>query len=249
MEFPLSGKTVLVTREKTQAKKLTALLQDKGATVLEIPLLKISCKETVDNVEAIHQLDTFDWLFFTSVNGVQCFFSLLEQHNIQLPEVKIAVVGHKTEEVLHQYGYRAAIVPTIYNGETLIQEFLATYEEINNVLLVQGNLSRDVIAEGLKKANIPFQTIVVYDTVVNEDSQGELQQQLQTKELDYITFTSPSAVDAFVTFAGNRVPSKTKIVCIGTTTEEKANALGFVNTMSPEMFTIEAMVQIMCEKN
>ncbi|WP_042146190.1 uroporphyrinogen-III synthase [Paucisalibacillus sp. EB02] len=245
MALPLSGKEVLVTREASQAKSFSKQLQDYGASVIEVPLLKIACEN--DNFEKIPHLNEFEWIFFTSVNGVECFFEILTNKNINLPQVKFAVVGHKTEEILNKYGYQAEIVPSKYDGETMVKEFLENFQDIGQVLLVQGSRSRDVIEKGLMEAGIRYHTLIVYKTIYNDEVKERLQHVLGTSNFDFITFTSPSTVEAFVKFSNREMLNTTIVVCIGTTTEDRARQLGFKNVISSEIFTIEGMVQVMCD--
>lgn len=249
MQLPLSGKKILNTREALQAGKLTKMLEESGGAVFEVPLLKISCKITNENKSFIQNLSRFEWIFFTSSNGVHCFFKLLSQCNLELPNLHIAVVGHKTEEALKQYGYHAELVPEIYDGENLVQEFLAKYKVNGKVLLVQGSRARDIIALGLKEAGIPYEVIIVYENTFNDDAKVTLKRLLRTKHFDYITFTSPSSVEAFMMYQDGvlRLQTNPVFVCIGKTTEDKAKELGLTNTISPSMYTIEGMVQAMCE--
>ncbi|WP_026906346.1 uroporphyrinogen-III synthase [Paucisalibacillus globulus] len=247
MEFPLFGKNVLVTREASQAKLFTEQLLKNGAEVVEVPLLKIACKCSKENIKELRHLDKFNWVFFTSVNGVDCFFDMLEKNSMHIPNVKIAVVGHKTEEALNRYGYQAEIVPSRYDGETLVKEFLEKYEDIGQVLLVQGSRSRDVIEKGLSEAGIIYQTLVVYETIYNMDAREQLQKVLETTMFDFITFTSPSTVEAFAKLSNIEIPNDTIVVCIGTTTEVRANQLGLTNVISSKLFTIEGMIRVMCD--
>ncbi|MBS3679437.1 uroporphyrinogen-III synthase [Ornithinibacillus massiliensis] len=243
--LPLAGKNVLVTREASLAKKFTNQLLDNGANVYEVPLLKITSRSAVDIVQRLQNMDTLEWIFFTSVNGVDCFFSILEEEDVTLDNVKIAVVGKKTATVLANYGYKPDFVPSIYDGENLVIEFLEKYQEIKQVLLVQGNRSRDVVAKGLSKAGVQHQSLVVYDTNYNFDVETKLRQVLEKVSFDFITFTSPSTVEAFTTFSTMTLPEYTKIVCIGKTTEARARQLGFKNMITPETYTIESMIEVM----
>lgn len=246
MALPLSGKKVLVTREASQAKLFSNQLHECGASVVEVPLLKIACR--TDFIEKLPQpLEKFQWVFFTSVNGVRCFFEIVINKNWDLSNVKFAVVGHKTGEVLNQYGYQAEIIPSKYDGKTMVKEFLENYHNIGQVLLVQGSRSRDVIERGFEEAGVPYHTIVVYETVYNGEISEHLQQVLNTTKFDFITFTSPSTVEAFVKFSNREISNDTLIVCIGTTTEERARQLGFNNVISSDLFTIEGMIQVMCD--
>ncbi|WP_010099018.1 uroporphyrinogen-III synthase [Ornithinibacillus scapharcae] len=248
MHLPLSGKNVLVTREASQAKYFSDKILEYGGHVYEVPLLKITCRNDTNNQAIFNNLIQFEWIFFTSVNGVQCFFSLLEQNHLDVPKIKFAAVGHKTEDALQQYGYTAELVPAIYDGENLVDEFLRKYNDIGQVLLVQGSRSRDVIERGLHERGISYQSIVVYETRYNDDIGAELKEVLSTTELDFITFTSPSTVEAFKRLYAEEVSQAITIVCIGNTTERRAIELGFKNTISPKVYTVESMVEIMCNQ-
>ncbi|WP_047985001.1 uroporphyrinogen-III synthase [Ornithinibacillus californiensis] len=248
MQLPLQGKNILVTREASLADKFSKQLIAKGANVLETPLLKIACKRSLDDREVIENLGQFNWIFFTSVNGVECFFNLIEKYEIKLPVVKIAVVGHKTEEVLKSYGFVADFIPSIYDGENLVNEFLGEFHDIGKVLLVQGNRSRKVIADGLLKAGVDYRTIVVYETLYNEEAKAKLNRVLKDITFDYVTFTSPSTVEAFMKYSKRTLSNDTKVVCIGNTTEKKAREFGLTNISSPNLFTIEAMIELMCNE-
>lgn len=246
--LPLAGKNVLVTREASLAKKFTNQLLENGANVYEVPLLKITRRNAVEVGQRLRYMDKLEWIFFTSVNGVECFFTILQEEHITLDNVKFAVVGRKTAAVLNKYGYKPHFVPSIYDGENLVNDFLEKYQEVNQVLLVQGNKSRDVVAKGLSKAGVPHQSLVVYDTNYNLDVEIKLRQVLEEALFDFITFTSPSTVEAFAEFSTRKLPEHTKIVCIGKTTEARAKQLGFKKTVIPKTYTIESMIEVMCNE-
>src|SRR5699024_9578924 len=103
-----------------------------------VPLIKIVTRNNSVNNSVIDHLDKFDWIFFTSINGVIHFFNQLKDHS-KLNGKKIAVVGHKTEEALKRFGFDAHFMPTVYNAETMAEEFVATYGKKHSVLFVRGN--------------------------------------------------------------------------------------------------------------
>src|SRR5699024_8377194 len=109
------------------------------------------------------------------------------------------------------------------------------------IFIVQGRLSGTILNEALLQANIPFDCLEVYDTKVNETEKLTLQQAVQ--EMDWITFTSPSTVDAFITLVDD--PEEfynTSVFAIGTTTENRAREVGFKHIYVPEVFTIEEIL-------
>lgn len=245
----LNKKRILITREASQAHNFAQQISEYGGVPIVTPLLKIDSVSNNDNVKTMGQLHQFDWIFFTSINGVNHFFNQLQ--NKTFPDTcQIAVVGHKTEEALKSYGYNAKFIPTTYNAETMAAEFINKYPYVNNVLFVRGNLSRHVLLDEFSKHNIKYSKIVVYETIVNVDIKGELNQVIQN-EIDYITFTSPSTVNAFVKLLDDEQlldeMRQKYCFCIGTTTEQVAIDHQFTNTFIPDVFTIESIVEKMVE--
>ncbi|MEN2765715.1 uroporphyrinogen-III synthase [Ornithinibacillus xuwenensis] len=248
MELPLLKRKILITREAKQSKGFADKLTNLGAEVSTVPLLKINCKNSRDNQHMLQKIMNFQWIVFTSENGINCFFQLLEDDTL-LQQIRFAVVGKKTEEALNRYGYQADLVPSIYDGNHLVTEFLDRYHEIGKVLLVQGNRSRDVIEKGLINAGVPYETLIVYETSYNEEARKSLDRVLRAVEFDFITFTSPSTVEAFHQFKPSELhlPIDTNIICIGKTTENRAKELGFNQTRIPDSYTIDGMIEVMCQ--
>jgi uroporphyrinogen-III synthase len=247
MIAPLRGKQIIVTREDAGGKIFSNKIRQYGGIPIEVPLLQIECDDCDENIRVMKKLERFDWFIFTSANGVECFFQLADQHQISYEILKsknIAVVGEKTNKKLKEYGYSADFVPTIYDADTLSEEFLAETQHPGEILLIRGNLSRDVLPIELKKANISFESLYVYKTTVNGKSKYLLHEVLH-KDFDFITFTSPSTIDAYFELSGYLVDNP--CVCIGTTTEKKAKEKGFNTILTPKVYTVEAMIDMMID--
>ena len=242
----LAGKRVLVTREKQQAAAFAAILQAEGAISVQVPLLKIDCRHQ----SKLENMATFQWVFFTSAHGVQCFFSQFQKSDLH-EHVKFATVGHKTEVALLEHGYKASFIPSVYNAETMAAEFFNEYPKANDILLVRGNISRKILVDELTKRQLHFNTIVVYETNVHLDIKAKLIDMLTEHSFDYLTFTSPSTVKAFIEMVENHPMIhqflKIPAICIGTTTEKAAKDFKFEQTYIPNVFTIESMVEKMIE--
>src|SRR5699024_9561022 len=125
MMISLQNKKILITREKHAAEKFAELITAFEGVPIQTPLLQINC------------------IFITSKNGVDCFF----QQGISIANCRIAAVGPKTTQAIEAYGYHVEFIPTVYNAETMAQEFLEIYEDSGAVLFVRGNLSRGVLLE------------------------------------------------------------------------------------------------------
>lgn len=250
MTTSLLNRKILVTREASQAKKFSKMIAQFGGVPIEVPLLDIHCLKNIAYEPLWNRLDSYNWLFFTSANGVACFFQELDERKqtIHLQETfKIAAVGHKTEEALKVRNISADFIPSVYDADTMSAEFLARYpEEQGPILLIRGTRSRDVLPKVFAENGIIFDALEIYETVTNMKLDSTLQETMYKESFDFITFTSPSCIQAFIEMGGTKyLHSSTVISCIGTTTEKKARQVGFTNIIVPRIFTIEGMIESM----
>ncbi len=218
-----------------------------GGIPVEVPLLKITCKAGQDEIRTLQGNEHFSWLFFTSVNGVHCFFQLLDYYGIDkkvLVRSKFAAVGHKTAGALEKYGFQTDFIPSVYSAETMTNEFsLSNVYTDGPILLIRGNRSRNVLPDWFREKGIQFTQLEVYETGRNVSVKDELNHQLQQNNLDIITFTSPSSVEAFMDMKETNITADVLIACIGTTTGERAQDFGLRNLLIPDEFTIDGMLE------
>src|SRR5699024_10747278 len=222
----LAHKQILVTREATQAKEFNQMIEDMSGKVLSAPLLKIN----PITFKEIH-LDDFNWIFFTSANGVDCFLNQLEDTHF-LETINIAVVGHKTENALKKYGVTADFTPTVYNAVA------------NHILLIRGNLYSNVLPNYFTEKQLDFENLVVYETVANKQIKSTLNNIFETETVDYITFMSPSTIRSFLELLDKKYHAEAleiQVICIGTTTEKIALDHGFKYVSIPSQFTADSM--------
>lgn len=251
MSVTLHEKRILITREENQAKEFSEKIIQYGGKPVEIPLLKISCKDEPENKQLLQNLHHYNWIFFTSANGVACFFNLISQYRWSrkvLENIRFATVGHKTAQILESYGYKSDFIPSVYNADAMVTEFAEKFTVIDEpLLIVRGNKSREILPDWFAKHKIRFDAIEVYETMDNIRVKDELNHLLNKNKLDFITFTSPSAVEAFIKMNGSQIPKNQVYVCIGTTTKQRAFELGIINTIAPELFTIDGMLERMSD--
>lgn len=243
----LKQKKIMVTRERRQAHVFSQQIIANGGIPIEVPLLNIDCHLKATDQYLLRDLSTFAWIFFTSANGVHCFFKKIRLLGIAQSELKrhqFAVVGPKTEQALQSYGFYAHFVPSIYNAETMANEFVLTYPVTDSILLVQGSLSRPTLRDQLIAHQLSVDCVDVYKTVIHKASKQLLNERLQ-ENIDFITFTSPSTVDAFVKLIDEPLSKQVVCVSIGTTTDKRARDKGFQRTLIPDQFTIEGMIEKM----
>jgi len=242
---PLQRKKILVTREKKQAKQFAKKIRAHNGIPVEIPLIQIKCHKQMNTTYELKDLSAYDWIFFTSANGVNCFFSWLNAININyhhLSGCKWAVVGHKTERALKTHGYFAHFIPTTYNAKTLAHEFSITYPKAQSILLVQGNLAKETLQNKLLNFNYKVDRLDVYQTIENVYVRSRLNSKIK-EGIDSLTFTSPSTVDAFINMLDDLSYKKIVCTCIGTTTEKRAREKGIQKILVPNQFTIDGMIE------
>ena len=244
----LAGKTVLITRAQHQAKQMSVAVKERSGIPLEIPLLRMEGTSHRRIHHTARQLHSYDWVIFTSKNGVTFFLDGLEK---KLPlTIKIAAVGVKTKLELEKRGYQVHFVPTSFVAEVFAEEFLKELSGNERILFPKGNLARDVIPVKLRGIGVSLDELIVYGTKVNVEKKQELITALKVRKVNVITFTSPSTVDSFVRLLeGTNWREWTKkctIACIGPITEKEAN-LYFSHVIVPKEYTVEALLQCVCE--
>ena len=241
----LENKTILVTREEKAAQVFADKIITYGGKPVITPLLQINCLAFHQQEIASIDMNDYDWVFFTSKNGVDCFMKQ-SKYATNLHHCQIAAVGPKTAQAVKEYGFHVDFIPSTYNAEVMAAEFLTTYEEAGPVLFVRGKIASNVLLDAFTKAERAYHCVEVYDTVTNEAVKSALQTSLMEETIDFITFTSPSTVNAFIQLTDQVHTYKhLPVVCIGTTTERQAKEQGFLQTIVPENFTIEGMIEAM----
>ncbi|WP_079479507.1 uroporphyrinogen-III synthase [Halobacillus salinus] len=239
----LTGRTVLVTRGKTQAASMVHAIERQGGNVIHTPLVTFQVNNTRENQRILIQLHDYDWVFFTSSNGVKFFFTILNDINIEVPvNLRFAVVGEKTERTLEKYGYQADFVPSSFKGSKMGKEFFERFEPSMSILYVRGNRSKDDLIDNFKEQQVFFQTITAYDTLLVKNDKHKIEKLVENGEIDALTFTSPSTVEAFSEMIEIDDVCSIPCFCIGPTTASEAEAAGFRHIFIPESYTIDHMV-------
>lgn len=200
---PLQGVRVLVGRARHQAGSLSTQLRKLGASVLEIPFIEIRKPRSFRPLDiALKNLQTYDWLILTSVNGVEAMWERLAKlrlTNKSLRQLKIAAIGPATKKAIETRGAKVHVVPEEYIAESVVKS-LRKQVTGKRVLLVRAKVARDVIPRELRKAGAQLDVIEAYETVIPQSSRKRLRATLKNPKLrpHVITFTSSSTVRNFV---------------------------------------------------
>ncbi len=199
--LPLSEKTVLITRAAEQSSQFTQLLQQQGATVIEMPALEIcppSSWAALD--DAIEEISRFDWLILTSANGVEYFFRrlvTLGKDARALAGVKIAVVGKKTEALLRKYGLRADFVPPVFVADSLVTHFPESLTHKNILFPRVETGGRDTLVKELTAKGAKVSEVSAYQSVCPDRILPEVWEALTQGKVDVVTFASSKTVQNF----------------------------------------------------
>ena len=242
----LFGKKFLVTRARSQASKLTEKLENLGAEVLEFPTIKISPPS--DNFEsldtAIKNLKTFDWIIFTSVNGVEKFFERLKIFKLDariFSNAKIAAIGSATAEKLSDFGLIADLVPKEFRAESLVDSLKNSVAD-KNILLARAEVARDILPNELKNFGAKVTVAAAYKTELAAENSAEVKSEILSGKIDCMTFTSSSTVENFVAAVGAESLKKSKIAAIGTITAQTLKKFDVSADIVAEKFTIDGLV-------
>jgi uroporphyrinogen-III synthase len=204
MGMSLSGKTIVITRDIIQAKKFAEKIEQRGATALLFPVIKIIDIDTDDRIrEIVEGLSSYDWIIFTSPNAVFYFFKYIASNKKVFKSLHIACVGKKTAEKLTEYNLTPTVIPDSYTSQDLLDELIKFDLKGKNILIPVSNLAARTLEEGLISRGAHAERIEIYQTVLNENSNIEfLLKKIEKNELDCIMFFSPSAVNAFTSQIG-----------------------------------------------
>ena len=246
---PLFGKRVLVTRARAQASKLTTALETLGADVREVPAIALAGPsdgyQAID--AAIEKLCDYQWLIFTSANGVERFFSRLAKAGKDtraLGYAQIAAIGSATAEKLAAYGIRADVVPAVYRAEGILEAIKGKLPPHANILIPRAEQAREILPEKLREEGHTVDVAPVYQTVAADADGAALAQDLTQGAYDIVTFTSSSTVTNLVKILGTSEPLKhAKTACIGPVTAETAKKNGIEPDVVAETYTIDGLVE------
>ncbi len=247
---PLFGMRVVVTRTRAQASKLIEKLEALGACCYEIPTIKIEpLKENA--LKAVNMLSEFDWVVFTSENGVRIFFEALWDSGRDLrafAEVKVAAIGSATKKALEKLGIRADLIPEKdFTQEGLVEEFAKQDLKNKAVLIPRAKEAREHLIEKLKEMGARVEVVPIYETKPCEESK-EILEKVLSEGIDLVTFTSSSTVKNFFKLCDNKELLKEVVFAsIGPITSSTLREFGFEPYIEAKQYTIDGLVEAIIE--
>ncbi|MCP4022752.1 MAG: uroporphyrinogen-III C-methyltransferase [Desulfobacteraceae bacterium] len=247
---PLFGKNIVITRARAQASNLVQTLSKLGAHCIEIPTIKIMAPADISPVKkAIESIAGYDWLVFTSVNGVKYFFDTLFSmgNDVRsLGHLKVACIGPVTKERVADFGIISDILPETFRAESVVKAFADMDMKNKKVLLPRAKKARTILPEELAKMGAIVDEVTAYETQLDNSGQEELNQLLEENAIDLITFTSSSTVSNFMALLETSEKAKLieniKFASIGPITSDTARSLGLNPAIEAESYTIPGLV-------
>lgn len=241
---PLFGKTVLVTRPEHQTRSMARQLHEFGAHVLCQPAIEITAPRDWAPVDAIiGRLQEFDWLVFSSGNGVHYFLQRLLAlgHDMRaLGGRQLAAIGPATVEALAEYHLTADLCPETYRAEALA-EALAPHARGKRFFLARASRGREVLAEMLTASGAIVEQAVVYESKDVEQADADIAEEMAARRIDWTTVTSPAIARSLVRMFGEAL-RHTKLAAISPLTADALREIGHQPAAVAEQYTSEGLI-------
>jgi uroporphyrinogen III methyltransferase / synthase len=254
-EGGVRGKRILITRAREQSSEFATKLRDLGAEVIEFPTIEIVPPLSWEGLDqAIDQLKSYDWIIFTSANGVNFFFERLRERgkDCYLPSsLKVCAIGPATAYQLRDRGIQVDYTPKEFIAEAILEGFKQMAVKGRRILLARAREARDVLPRGLGKMGAKVDVVVAYQTVKPKGGSRRLKKLLRDGVIDVITFTSSSTVNHFAELLKKEDLKKLldgiAIACIGPITARTAKKWEMRVQILPKQYTIPALTRSIAE--
>jgi uroporphyrinogen III methyltransferase/synthase len=236
--------------------EFATLLRAYGAAVQDFPTIAIAPPaDWVALDRAIQSLNRFDWIIFTSVNGVRYFFERLDAAGLDaraLATTRLCAIGPRTAEELTDRHLKVDLVPAEYQAEGIVDAFVTIPIEGKRILLPRAEVARDLVPQQLEARGAEVTVAVAYRTVRPEADITALKKTLEERRIDVVAFTSSSTVRNYVQYFGNAeearaLTARAIVACIGPITAKTAEECGFSVGIVPRANTVPALADAIAE--
>jgi uroporphyrinogen III methyltransferase / synthase len=248
---PLSGKRIVVTRTRKQASALSNKLRTLGAQVIEFPTIRIEPPSDLRAfAELVQDAHMYDWIVFTSANGVDAFFEIffkLYDDAREIGGARIAAIGPATAQRVKDFHLHVDLQPEDFVAEAVVKEFKKQGSVENlRILLVRAEKARDVLPKGLSDLGAIVDEAFAYRTVPETRDTTGARRRLEKDGADLITFTSSSTVENFLA-RGLPWPKGMRVASIGPITSKTARDHGLTIDIEAQRHDIDGLVQAICD--
>lgn len=253
-QLPLIDKRFLITRPQAQAADFVSLLEQQGGTAICIPTIEIVPPESYAPLDfVLRDLDEFDILILTSVNGVEALFERMLETNQYigtLTDIFVVAVGPKTAKALAQNCIRPDLIPADHRAEGVVAELLQYGVKGKRILYPRAAVVRPLIIDSLQAAGAEVIAPVAYRTVMPEGNGDRIRDLLAMGTLDAICFSSSSTFNNLLEMVGGCLQGllgQTKLFSIGPQTSETIRKHGFEVDLEPQSWTLDSLVLAMVD--
>lgn len=270
---PLFGKKVIVTRSRNQSSELVEALENLGAEATEFPTIKIISPQSYDELDnAIKKILnsrllsgrrpsevvdptpdsplSYDWIIFTSVNGVSSFLDRLYYLGSDVRDlkgIKLAAIGPATAGKLKELGLKIDYIPSNYKAESVIEGFKDKGVKGAKILIPRAKVAREILPDKLREFGAQVDVVTAYQTIIDGSYADKIREMLEKEEIDIVTFTSSSTVKNFVEILKDvdlkKVLKNVTVAGIGPITSKTAEELGLKVDISAKEYTIKGLVE------
>lgn len=245
--LPLFGQTIVVTRAASQAGDLSARLRSLGACVRELPAIQIGPPADSGALDAaIAHLSDYDWILFTSVNGVRFFLEALDRSHVDLRSLRarICTIGPATRRAVEELHLKVDLTPEVYVAESLVASLATADVAGQRILLPRAAVARDLVPAELSRMGAHVDVVEAYRTTMPESMVPRARELFGSgTPIDWITVTSSSTVKNLVCAVGAETLRGIKLASIGPVTSATARELGLEATVEANPYTIDGLVE------
>ena len=250
-KLPLFGQKIVVTRAADQAAELSDRLRSLGADAIEMPVISIQPPSDPAPLDrAIQHLADYDWLIFTSVNGVRFFLDRLDRspHDLRSLKARICAIGPATRRAVENLHLKVDLMPSEYVAESLVAAFAKEQLKNRRILLPRAAVARDLIPAELARRGAQVDVVEAYRNVIPEDAAARARETFAAERRpDWITFTSSSTVRNCVAIAGREALQGVRVASIGPVTSATVRKCGLSVDAEGAQFTLDGLVQAIFE--
>jgi uroporphyrinogen III methyltransferase/synthase len=249
--MPLFGRRIVITRASAEAIDFAARIRALGGEAIEFPTIKTVPPQSYKILDrAIAEIRSFDWIIFTSANGVESFIERMRTRACDIRELgraAIAAIGPATAERVRRYALTVAAMPAEYRAEAVIDAIGAERIAGARILIPRAEVAREILPEMLRHHGARVVVVAsAYRTVIPGADADDMRAMIAANAIDLVSFTSSSTVANFAAMAG--VPVRgLKAAAIGPITAETARAHGFEVVVAPSEYTVDALLAAIVE--
>ena len=249
MKQPLFGKNILVTRDAPGNAEFAEKIISRGGNPVSFETFNIiPLTESNDFLQALTKFHEYQWIIFTSRNGVRIFFEAMEnlkKDSRVFALAKIACIGSQTAAALQQYGIKADFVPSVFTSEEFGMQ-LINFANLKDkkVLLLRSQLASNELMQILTQGGAKVEDVAIYTAAMQKDDSTLIEKKIGSGEIDWVTFASPSAVKGFLENISSDIInlSKIKVASIGPVTSKELESHGVNINVTADEHTLEGLL-------